>query len=309
MNITITELLHEKEILISRLNKMVYGSVEIRNSNEKKYIYVHYRLDGKRQTKYVGEYSEELHSLILENNNLAKQYKKRVRVINKELGALEFESFELTDDVKLNLDFARRNMVDSIYKQSILEGIVTTYSDTETIVNGGIVKDMTTKDISKVVNLKRAWEFIMSEGVITYPTNYAILCQINAIVEDGFSYSAGKIRSIPVSMGGSTYMPPIPLEIKVKDEINRIINSSDDVIETTIKILLYVMKTQIFLDGNKRTAIIFANHYLISRGKGLIVIPVELVSEYKKMLIDYYEDKNDDIKNFLKEKCYSPLGN
>ena len=268
MNTTITELLHEKEILISRLNKMVYGSVEIRNSNEKKYIYVHYRLDGKRQTKYVGEYSEELHSLILENNNLAKQYKKRVRAINKELGALEFESFELTDDVKLNLDFARRNMVDLIYKQSILEGIVTTYSDTETIVNGGIVKDMTAKDISKVVNLKRAWEFIMSEGVITYPTNYAILCQINAIVEDGFSYSAGKIRSIPVSIGGSTYIPPIPLEIKVKDEINRIINSSDDVIETTIKILLYVMKTQIFLDGNKRTAVIFANHYLISRGKG-----------------------------------------
>jgi len=307
MNTTITELLHEKEILISRLNKMVYGSVEIRNSNEKKYIYVHYRLDGKRQTKYVGEYSEELHSLILENNNLAKQYKKRVRAINKELGALEFESFELTDDVKLNLDFARRNMVDLIYKQSILEGIVTTYSDTETIVNGGIVKDMTAKDISKVVNLKRAWEFIMSEGVITYPTNYAILCQINAIVEDGFSYSAGKIRSIPVSIGGSTYMPPIPLEIKVKDEINRIINSSDDVIETTIKILLYVMKTQIFLDGNKRTAVIFANHYLISRGKGLIVIPVELVSEYKKMLIDYYEDKNENIKGFLREKCLIKL--
>ncbi len=307
MNTTITELLHEKEILISRLNKMVYGSVEIRKNNEKKYIYVHYRLDGKRQTKYVGEYSEELHSLILENNNLAKQYKKRVRAINKELGALEFESFELTDDVKLNLDFARRNMVDLIYKQSILEGIVTTYSDTETIVNGGIVKDMTAKDISKVVNLKRAWEFIMSEGVITYPTNYAILCQINAIVEDGFSYSAGKIRSIPVSIGGSTYIPPIPLEIKVKDEINRIINSSDDVIETTIKILLYVMKTQIFLDGNKRTAVIFANHYLISRGKGLIVIPVELVSEYKKMLIDYYEDKNENIKGFLREKCLIKL--
>jgi hypothetical protein len=32
----------------------------------------------------------------------------------------------------------------------------------------------------------------------------------------------------------------------------------------------------------KRTAVIFANHYLISRGKGLIAIPVELVSEYKK---------------------------
>ena len=30
MKITLTELLHEKEILISRLNKMIYGSVEIR---------------------------------------------------------------------------------------------------------------------------------------------------------------------------------------------------------------------------------------------------------------------------------------
>ena len=103
MKTTIAELLHEKEILISRLNKMVYGSIEIRSNNEKKYIYVHYKLDGISQTKYAGEYSNELYSLIMENNNLAKQYKKRVRTINKELGALEFENVDLTDDVKLNL--------------------------------------------------------------------------------------------------------------------------------------------------------------------------------------------------------------
>ena len=214
MKTTITELLNEKEILISRLNKMIYGSIEIRTNNEKKYLYVHYRLDGISQTKYVGEYSEQLHSLILENNNLAKQYKKRVKAINKELGALEFEYFELTDDVKLNLDLARRNMVDSIYKQSVLEGIATTYSDTETIVNGGIIKDMNAKDISKVVNLKRAWEFIMSEGVIMYPSNIHLLSQINAIVEDGFSYTAGKLRTVPVSMRGSKYIPPMPFRQK-----------------------------------------------------------------------------------------------
>ena len=64
----------------------------------------------------------------------------------------------------------------------MLEGVATTYSDTETIINGGLVKDMTASDISKVVNLKHAWEFILGEGVITYPTNYAVLCQINEIV-------------------------------------------------------------------------------------------------------------------------------
>ena len=67
------------------------------------------------------------------------------------------------------------------------------------------------------------------------------------------------------------------------------------------------MKKQLYLDGNKRTAVIFANHYLISRGMGLIVIPAELVDEFKKHLIDYYEDKNDDIKTFLYNKCLTKL--
>lgn len=307
MKTTITELLHEKEVLVSRLNKMIYGSVEIRSNNEKKYIYVHYRDNGMSQTKYVGEYSEEMHNLILENNNLAKQYKKRIKEINKELASLEFVNLELTDDVKLNLDLARRNLVDSIYKQSVLEGVATTYSDTETIVNGGIVNDMTASDISKVINLKRAWEFIMSEGVITYPSNYEVLGQINSIVEEGFSYSAGKIRTIPVSIGGSTYIPSIPLETRVKETLHDIMNSSRNVIDTTIELLLYIMKSQIFLDGNKRTAVLFANHYMISKGYGLIVIPAELVREYKKLLIDYYEGKNEDIKHFLKEKCLIKL--
>ena len=191
--------------------------------------------------------------------------------------------------------------MDSIYKQSILEGVATTYSDTETIVNGGIVKNMTANDISKVVNLKRAWEFIMSEGVITYPSNYVVLCQINAIVEDGFSYSAGKIRTVPVLVEDSTYMPPIPFESNVKDQISEIINSSNDVIENTINLLLYIMKTQVFIDGNKRTGVIFANHYMIRNGYGLIVVPAELVSEYKKHLIDYYEGNNENIKTILKQ--------
>ena len=60
-----------------------------------------------------------------------------------------------------------------------------------------------------------------------------------------------------------------------------------------------------FIDGNKRTSVIFANHYLISKGKGLIVIPTDKIEEYKKLLIDFYESNNNKIIfNFLKEKCY-----
>lgn len=302
----VAELLHEQEILKSRINKMVHGSIEIREQNDKKYIYVHFRDDGISTSKYAGEYSIELSNLILENNKIIKEYKKRLKVIKKELGLLQYESLELTDNIKINIDLARRNLVDSIYKQAMLEGIATTYSDTETIVNGGKVKDMTASDISKVVNLKHAWEFILFEGVITYPTNYAILCQINEIVEEGFSYTAGRIRSVSVSIGGSKYIPPLPYEPQVKEDLSLLL-SKDSSYEVAIELLLYVMKKQLFLDGNKRTAVIFANHYLVSRGMGLIVIPAELVSEFKKHLINYYEDENQAIKEFLYNKCLTKI--
>lgn len=302
----VAELLHEQELLKSRINKMVHGSIEIRESNGKKYIYVHFRNEGISTSKYAGEYSVELNNLILENNKIVKEYKKHLKEIKKELGVLQYSSEELTDQVKINIDLARRNMVDSIYKQAKLEGVATTYSDTETIVNGGKVKDMTATDISKVVNLKHAWEFILGEGVITYPTNYAILCQINEIVEEGFSYTAGKIRSVPVSIGWSSYLPPLPYEPQIKEELIELL-SKDNSYDVAIDLLLYVMKKQLYLDGNKRTAVIFANHYLISRGMGLIVISAELVDEFKKYLIDYYEDKNDDIKVFLYNKCLTKI--
>ena len=60
-----------------------------------------------------------------------------------------------------------------------------------------------------------------------------------------------------------------------------------------------------FIDGNKRTSVIFANHYLISKGKGLIVIPTEKVDKYKKLLIEFYESNdNRKIFKFIKEECY-----
>ena len=301
----INKLIQEKLQITKRLEKLNYGSIEIRENDSKKYIYTHFRSDGILTSKYVGEYSSELYNLVLENNELAKELKKRLKAINKELKSINYvEQGDLNPEVELNIDFARRNLVDSIYKQAMLEGVATTYSDTEEIINGGKVNDMTADDIGKVVNLKHAWEFIMSKDVITYPSNYAILCQLNALVEEGFSYTAGKIRSVPVTIGGCSYIPPIPFENQVIEELRDIV-ANDNVIDRAIDSLLYIMRRQVFLDGNKRTAVLFANHILIANGKGLIVIPADKVDEYKKLLVSYYETNNPkEIKKFLLDKCY-----
>ena len=303
--IEIINLLQNKQLLEHELKSIVYGAVEIRENNSNKYIYVHYREDGIALTKYVGEYSEELYNLILNNSIKAKELKKQIIEINKKLKQLNYTEDELSEKVKQNIDFAKRHLVDTIYKQAILEGVATTFADTESIIEGGIVNNMTSEDIMKIVNLKHAWEFILNKNVILSNTNFALLCEINKMVEEGFYYTAGKIRNVPVTIGGTTWKPELPIESVIKEEIEEIFNRKMNDVDRAVEILLYTMKKQIFIDGNKRTSVIFSNHYLISNGKGIIAIPAELTEEFKKLLIPYYEGKDEEkIKKFIKEKCY-----
>ena len=306
--IEIMNLLQSKQLLEHELKSLAYGSVEIRDNNLNKYIYVHYREDGIALTKYVGEYSDELYNLVLNNSIKAKELKKQIREITKKLKNLNYIEQELDPKVEQNIDFAKRHLVATIYKQAILEGVATTFADTESIIEGGKVNNMTSEDVMKIVNLKHAWEFILNKNVILCETNYILLCEINKMVEEGFYYSAGKIRNIPVSIGGTNWTPDFPIESIIKEELENIYKKDIDDIDKAIQLLLYVMKKQIFIDGNKRTSVIFSNHYLISKGKGIIAIPAELTEEFKNLLIIYYEGKDEvKIKNFIKEKCYMKL--
>ena len=301
----ILTLLKDKEICKRELSDLVFGTIELRERENKKYIYVHFREDGLSLTKYVGEYTDELYNLILNNNKTARELKHRLRQVEKQLKKLNYIEKDLSEKVAMNIDFARRHMVDTVYNQAVLEGVATTYLDTETIIEGGKVSNMTPNDILKVVNLKHAWEFILNKNVIQSPTNFSLLCDINKLLEEGFYYNAGQIRSVPISIGGTTWKPELPIESVVKEELEKILSANLELIDKAIELLLYVTKKQIFIDGNKRTSVIFANHFIISHGLGLLVIPENRVEEYKKLLIAYYEGEDtEEIKRFLKEKCY-----
>ena len=167
---------------------------------------------------------------------------------------------------------------------------------------------MTSEDILKIVNLKHAWEFILNKNVILSDTNFALLCEINKMVEEGFYYTAGKVRNTPVTIGGTTWKPDLPIESGIKEDLEGIFNKELNDVDRAIELLLYTMKKQVFIDGNKRTAVIYSNHYLISKGKGIIAIPAELTEEFKNILIPYYEGKDEDkIRKFIKEKCYMEI--
>lgn len=193
----------------------------------------------------------------------------------------------------------------NIYDQAILEGVATTYPQTETIIENGIVSGMKASDVQKILNLKHAWEFILDKDVLSYGTNYDILCHIAKLVNEGFYTEGGRIRGVPVTIGGTSYVPPLPIETIVKENLDAILQQEGDPVDIAIKLCLYCMKTQIFSDGNKRASVIFTNHYMISKGQGLIVIPESHVPEFKRLLVAYYEDRdNGEIMTFMKTTCW-----
>ena len=305
----ISELLNKKRAIEKELSSLLFGAIEIRENNTKKYIYIHTRYSGKLLTQYVGEYSETLHNLILKNNKKAKVLKAELKNIASQLEKINYMPRELSEKVKSNIDLARRNIVHTIYEQAILEGVATTFIDTETIIEGGRVKNMSVTDVSKIINLKHAWDFVLDEPTIMSDQNFALLSRINKLVEEGFYYNAGKIRDVPVRIGGSSWKPELPLESQIAEDLANILSRKDSHIDIAIALLLYISKKQIFLDGNKRTALIFANHYLISKGAGLLVIPTDFVQEYKKLLIDFCEGApKKELHDFLLKNCYIKIG-
>ena len=306
----IQELLRSRADLHARLNLMPYdGTPEIKERGDGKYLYVRKRIAGKQSSTYVGKYTEELYNLLLRNAREAREIRKQLRSIEKQLAAAGYSEDELSVDVVNNIAFARANMKMNIYDQAVLEGVATSFPQTEEIIENGKVSGMTATDVQKILNLKHAWEFILDRDVVASCSDFFMLSHIARLVNEGFFDEGGRIRGVPVTIGGSSYVPPLPNEQDVKDRIREIVEDDDEPINIAVKLCLYCMKTQIFLDGNKRAAVIFANHYLIAHGGGILVIPEKEVPEFKGLLIRYYEGEDIAvIGTFMKERCWKTMG-
>ena len=302
----IQTLLQEKADCQARINLIPYdGNPEIKENKSGKYLYIRKRVGSRLTSTYVDVYSDDLYQLLLRNAKELKELRKNLRKIEKKLAELGYKSTELDTRILQNLDFARANMKANIYDQAVLEGVATSFPQTEDIIDNGTVNGMTANDIQKILNLKHAWEFILDSDVIQAKTDYYLLCHIAKLVNEGFFTDGGRIRGVPVTIGGSSYKPPIPIESIVKENITEILESETTEIDTAIKLCMYCMKTQVFIDGNKRASVIFANHYLIAHGQGFLVIPEEHVPVFKKKLVAYYEGEDlDVISEFLKKYCW-----
>lgn len=202
-----------------------------------------------------------------------------------------------------NIFLAKRNIVDSIYKSSHIEGIDITFPETQKIFDGGNVSKLRIDEIQTINNLKHAWLFVLNS--INNKNDLNLLKSINSLVGSNLVDNAGNKRNYNVSIGGTDYKPEIPDEKKVEKYINDTISdSSKTITDRAITIMCYLMRTQFFNDGNKRTSMLFANKILIENGKGIISVSVDQDVEFGNKILEFYEtNDNTKLKKFIYDEC------
>lgn len=200
-----------------------------------------------------------------------------------------------------NVFIAKRNIVDYIWKSANLEGIAVTYPETQVLYDGGIVNGLTVDEVIKINNLKYAWAFILEQDDIE--SDYKVLCEIHKIISEHLIPNPGKLRTTPVNTGGTSWQPTFPIESQIKEELNELLEQTEkSKTEIAIEVMLWIMRRQMFLDGNKRVGMLFANKIMIDNGCGIISISNENQNTFFEKLIKFYESGNaEDLKSWIYE--------
>ena len=192
-----------------------------------------------------------------------------------------------------NVFIAKRNIVDYIWKSANLEGISVTYPETQVIYDRGIVNGLSVNEVIAINNLKYAWQFILEEDNANYSFN--TICDIHKLVCDKLVLDSdlGRIRT----------------KSQIKEELEQLLNQNTKTkTEIAIEIMLWLIRRQMFIDGNKRVAMLFANKIMIDNGCGIISIANELQKDFFEKNIKYYETNNmDDLKLWIYDNCIDGL--
>lgn len=201
-----------------------------------------------------------------------------------------------------NIFLAKRNIVDYIWKSANLEGIGVTYPDTQAIYNGMSVSGYTIEDINAVNDLKHAWQFLLEN--INEEINLEFIKKVHVLLGKYTIINAGMFRRDEVRIGGTDWIPELPDEKKVNDDIFEILENKASPLDKALDITLYLMRAQLFYDGNKRSAMLIGNKIMIENGQGIISVIQRDIKDFYRLLVLYYEtDNKSEIKQFLYNNC------
>ncbi len=201
-----------------------------------------------------------------------------------------------------NIFFAKRKLVDNIYKSANLEGIAVTFADTVAFINNVNTGKISVDDMLKLKGLKDAWEFVLN--TIDEELTIDYIKKVHFEIGKGQGIDPlGEFRDKGVGITGTSWRPKLPSECDYEEELKHVMNNTQD-LDRCIDLFCWIQRSQMFIDGNKRVANLVANKEMIKHGQGILAVPVEKIGEYFNYLIEYYEtNDNTKLKNWIYENC------
>ena len=140
-------------------------------------------------------------------------------------------------------------LVDYVYNAARIEGVNTKYLDTKILIEDGIEPNLDADKVNILKNLKDAYKALKDPKFLSSPIDLYTLKKVNVFINGrGLVHEAGRIRTDEVYILNSSYIPPIPDEYEVNNNIIDIIKQNKDPFDVGIDLYLYVMRAQPFCD-------------------------------------------------------------
>lgn len=190
-----------------------------------------------------------------------------------------------------------RLLIDLSWNSSRLEGNTYSLLETEELILRGKSPDERTRfETQMILNHKAAIEFLVDEPDVLQLDSITVR-NLHAILSDTLLADpemGGRLRTIPVQISGSKYIP-LAIPDRIKTEFEHIIETAakiEDPFECSFFLLVHLPYLQPFVDVNKRVSRLAANIPFIQRGYyPLSFLDVER-DDYLQATLAIYEQNN-----------------
>lgn len=210
------------------------------------------------------------------------------------------DKYKLTPEQSLFL--AKKKWDENVYCGMKMENRAVTFPQTKTILNGVNVPNVQLDDIQAILNMRDAWKHLLT--TINEPVTFEYWCKLNEFIARNEALEWGKLRTGTVGISGTDYMPPIPQQEAVQQELADILNADISATEKALNAFVWGARGQFFWDGNKRTSLTLANKILVEAGAGILTITDKHMEQFNVLLLDYYNTGiSDTLKVFLYENA------
>lgn len=210
------------------------------------------------------------------------------------------DQYQLTPEQSLFL--AKKKWDENVYCGMRMENRAVTFPQTKTILNGVNVPSVQLDDIQAILNMRDAWKYLLS--TVNEPVTLAYMCKLNGFIARNEALEWGTLRTGTVTISGTDYMPPVPQEETVQQELADILNADTSATQKALDAFAWGTRGQFFWDGNKRTSLTLANKILIEAGAGILTITDKYMEQFNVHLLDYYNTGiSDHLKAFLYENA------